>query len=145
MMMVVLRTTPYLLVSWEIMAASSYFLVIFENERQENRRAAFLYLVVAHVGAIRHPSVLRSPGRFATKSESFLVIPRCLCAQPNYHRMGPLPPFFCHSSGSRRLASFHLHVWLPEAPSRCSLPSIGTDGGVMLRLPFTELSEVTST
>jgi len=36
--------------------------VIFENERQENRRAAFLYLVVAHVGAI---AILLSsdPGR----------------------------------------------------------------------------------
>src|SRR5574337_1139163 len=41
----------FFLIAWELMAASSYFLVLFEDERIENRRAAFLYLVVAHVGA----------------------------------------------------------------------------------------------
>ena len=50
------------------MAASSYFLVMFEDERIENRRAAFLYLVVAHVGAI---AILLSFGVMAGLATGF--------------------------------------------------------------------------
>jgi formate hydrogenlyase subunit 3/multisubunit Na+/H+ antiporter MnhD subunit len=53
MLLVVLADDAlFFLVAWEIMAVSSYFLVVFEDERVENRRAGFLYLVVAHVGAV---------------------------------------------------------------------------------------------
>jgi hydrogenase-4 component B len=53
MLLVTLADDAFIfLVAWEVMAGSSYFLVLFEDERAENRRAAFLYLVVAHVGAI---------------------------------------------------------------------------------------------
>src|SRR5512146_749290 len=41
----------FFLIACEMMAAASYLLVLFEDERIENRRAAFLYLFVAHVGA----------------------------------------------------------------------------------------------
>jgi len=53
MIMVVLANDAlFFLVAWEVMAVASYFLVVFEDERVENRRAGFLYLVVAHVGAV---------------------------------------------------------------------------------------------
>ncbi len=53
MLLVVLADDAlFFLVAWELMAAASYFLVMFEDERIENRRAAFLYIIVAHVGAI---------------------------------------------------------------------------------------------
>ncbi|MBI5237151.1 MAG: hydrogenase 4 subunit B, partial [Deltaproteobacteria bacterium] len=35
----------FFLISWELMAAASFFLVAFEDERTENRRAAFIYLL----------------------------------------------------------------------------------------------------
>ncbi|HAS54328.1 MAG TPA: hydrogenase 4 subunit B, partial [Nitrospiraceae bacterium] len=69
MLLVVLSDDAFLfLVSWEIMAASTYFLVLFEDERPENRRAAFLYLVVAHVGAI---AILLSFGIMAGLATGF--------------------------------------------------------------------------
>src|SRR5512136_1754550 len=53
MLLVIIADDAYLfLVAWELMAAASYFLVMYEDEHAENRRAAFIYLLVAHVGAI---------------------------------------------------------------------------------------------
>jgi formate hydrogenlyase subunit 3/multisubunit Na+/H+ antiporter MnhD subunit len=36
--------------SWELMSVASYFLVAFQHQHSENRRAAFLYLLMAVVG-----------------------------------------------------------------------------------------------
>ena len=58
----------FFLIAWEMMAAASYFLVLFEDEKVENRRAAFLYLVVAHVGAI---AILLSFGIMAGLATGF--------------------------------------------------------------------------
>ena len=38
------------LVAWEIMALASYFLVVFEHEREEVREAGWTYLVASHLG-----------------------------------------------------------------------------------------------
>ncbi|MGH8604635.1 MAG: hydrogenase 4 subunit B, partial [Gammaproteobacteria bacterium] len=36
----------------EVMAVSSYFLVTTEHHEEQNRRAGFIYLLMAHVGAV---------------------------------------------------------------------------------------------
>jgi formate hydrogenlyase subunit 3/multisubunit Na+/H+ antiporter MnhD subunit len=38
------------LISWELMSLVSYFLVVFESELSENRRAGTLYLIMTHIG-----------------------------------------------------------------------------------------------
>lgn len=40
----------FFFMAWEIMAVVSYFLVIFESEQEENRRAGLLYIIMTHVG-----------------------------------------------------------------------------------------------
>ena len=40
------------MVAWEAMALSSYFLVTTQHSLAEIRRAGFLYLLIAHIGAI---------------------------------------------------------------------------------------------
>jgi hydrogenase-4 component B len=40
------------MVAWEVMALSSYFLVTTDHKIPEIRRAGFLYLLIAHVGAV---------------------------------------------------------------------------------------------
>ncbi|HSD30562.1 MAG TPA: proton-conducting transporter membrane subunit [Gemmatimonadales bacterium] len=40
------------LVAWEVMAVLAYFLVIFESERAEVRRAGLVYLVATHAGTL---------------------------------------------------------------------------------------------
>jgi hydrogenase-4 component B len=40
------------MVSWELMSLASYFLVAYQHQHAANRRAAFLYLLMAHLGAL---------------------------------------------------------------------------------------------
>ena len=53
MLMVLVADDAYLfMVAWESMALASYFLVTTDHRIAEIRSAGFLYLIVAHVGAI---------------------------------------------------------------------------------------------
>ena len=40
------------MLAWEIMSLSSFFLVIYDYESAENRKAGYLYFVFSHVGAM---------------------------------------------------------------------------------------------
>ena len=54
MALVVMADDAYLfMVAWETMALSSYFLVTSQHRIPEIRRAGFLYLLIAHIGAVR--------------------------------------------------------------------------------------------
>jgi hydrogenase-4 component B len=51
MLMVVTSGHLFLfLIFWEIMSLVSYFLVIYENEKQEVQKAGILYLIMTHIG-----------------------------------------------------------------------------------------------
>ncbi|PIY05977.1 MAG: hydrogenase 4 subunit B, partial [Gallionellales bacterium CG_4_10_14_3_um_filter_54_96] len=53
MTLVILADDAYMfMVAWETMALSSYFLVTTDHNIPDTRRAGFLYLLIAHVGAI---------------------------------------------------------------------------------------------
>ena len=39
------------LIAWEVMALASYFLVVFEDEKEEARRAGRTYLIATHLSA----------------------------------------------------------------------------------------------
>ncbi|HEC07572.1 MAG TPA: hydrogenase 4 subunit B [Thiolapillus brandeum] len=56
------------MVAWEVMSLSSYFLVAFHHEHAANRSAAFLYLLMAHVGGL---AILLSYGILATFGHGF--------------------------------------------------------------------------
>lgn len=47
---VVARNAVLFLLAWETMAVSSFFLVMFEGERESVRRAGWTYLVATHIG-----------------------------------------------------------------------------------------------
>ncbi|MGR8935247.1 MAG: hydrogenase 4 subunit B [Gammaproteobacteria bacterium] len=42
----------FFMITWELMSLASYFLVAFQHEQASSRRAAFLYLLMAEIGAI---------------------------------------------------------------------------------------------
>src|SRR5204863_9530220 len=53
MAMVMIADDAYaFMVAWESMALASFFLVTTEHRIPEIRRAGFLYLLIAHIGAI---------------------------------------------------------------------------------------------
>lgn len=124
----------FFLVSWEIMAASSYFLVMFEDENPENRRAAFLYLVVAHVGAI---AILLSFGimaGLATGFESFdgytFDAMREAKLPTGWATLAFLLAFFGFAA---KAGVVPLHVWLPEAHPVAPSNVSALMSGVMLK------------
>jgi len=51
MFVVTAGNAVFFMLSWEAMSVSSFFLVVFQNEKQEARRAGWIYLVFTHVGA----------------------------------------------------------------------------------------------
>ena len=106
----------FFMISWELMAAASFFLVVFEDERAENRRAAFLYLLIAHVGAI---AILLSFGVMAGGAAGFESFSGYTFSAM---RGSKLPVFWAGAAFLLALFGFGakaglipMHVWLPEA------------------------------
>src|SRR3989337_4241352 len=106
----------FFLISWELMAIASYFLVMFEDELIENRRAAFLYLVVAHVGAI---AILLSFGvmaGLAADFESFKGYTFDAMREAKFPQVWASVAFLLAFFGfAAKAGVVPLHVWLPEA------------------------------
>jgi len=65
------------MIFWEMMSLSGYFLVVYQHQHAANRHAAFLYLLLAHVGALSYcfPSACSPP--------SAAVSPLTRCARPS--------------------------------------------------------------
>jgi len=69
MMLVVLADDAFLfMIAWELMSLSSYFLVMFHHEQAANRRAGFLYLLMAHIAGL---AILLGFGVLATFGDGF--------------------------------------------------------------------------
>ncbi len=135
MFMVVLADDAFFfLISWEVMAAASYFLVMFEDERTENRRAAFLYIVIAHIGAI---AILLSFGLmagFASGFESFngytFDAMRHASFPPHWAALTFFLAFFGFAA---KAGVIPLHVWLPEAHPVAPSNVSALMSGIMLK------------
>ncbi len=135
MVMVVLADDAlFFLISWEVMAAASYFLVMFEDERIENRRAAFLYIIVAHVGAI---AILLSFGimaGLATGFESFNGYTFDAMRQAEFPLKWATAAFLLAFFGfAAKAGVVPLHVWLPEAHPVAPSNVSALMSGVMLK------------
>ncbi len=135
MLMVVLADDAlFFLVSWEVMAAASYFLVMFEDELIENRRAAFLYMIVAHVGAI---AILLSFGIMAgltTGFESFSGYTFDAMRQAEFPLQWATAAFLLAFFGfAAKAGVVPLHVWLPEAHPVAPSNVSALMSGVMLK------------
>jgi hydrogenase-4 component B len=50
LLVVTVANAFYFLFFWELMTLTSYFLVIFEQEKKENLKAGYLYMLMAHAG-----------------------------------------------------------------------------------------------
>jgi len=133
MLMVLLADDAYaFMVAWECMALSSFFLVTTDHRHEEIRRAGFLYLLIAHIGAI---GILLSFGVMTGGvgggggDYSFAAM-----------RTQDLAPFWSSAAFLLALAGFGakaglvpLHVWLPEAHPAAPSPVSAMMSGVMLK------------
>jgi hydrogenase-4 component B len=126
------------MVAWESMAVTSYFLVTTQHRIPEIRRAGFLYLLIAHLGAI---GILLSFGvlqggswqftfdamRSATLSEGWASAAFLLAVLGFGAKAGLVP----------------MHVWLPEAHPAAPSPVSALMSGVMLKMAVYGVLRVT--
>ncbi|MHB1021246.1 MAG: hydrogenase 4 subunit B [Acidobacteriaceae bacterium] len=129
MAMVILADDAYLfMVAWETMALCSYFLVTSQHRIPEIRRAGFLYLIMAHVGAI---CILLCFGVLQGGKWLFTF---------DAMRGATLTPFWATTAFLLALLGFGakaglvpLHVWLPEAHPAAPSPVSAMMSGIMLK------------
>ncbi len=134
----------FFLISWELMAAASYFLVMFEDENVENRRAAFLYLVVAHVGAI---AILLSFGvmaGIATGFKGFDGYTFDAIRETRFPTGWATAAFLLAFFGfAAKAGMIPLHIWLPEAHPVAPSNVSALMSGVMLKTAIYGIVRVT--
>jgi formate hydrogenlyase subunit 3/multisubunit Na+/H+ antiporter MnhD subunit len=145
MLLVVLADDAFFfLIAWELMAASSYFLVMYEDEKAENRRAAYLYLVVAHVGAI---AILLSFGVMAGLAngfESFQGYTFASMRATTYPLGWATAAFLLALFGfAAKAGVIPLHVWLPEAHPVAPSNVSALMSGVMLKTSIYGIIRIT--
>ena len=129
MAFVILADDAYLfMVAWETMALSSYFLVITDHKLPANRSAGFLYLLIAHLGAI---SILLCFGVMnGGHGDYTFEALRAARLTPQWSSVAFLLAFFGFGA---KAGMIPLHAWLPEAHPAAPSPVSALMSGVMLK------------
>jgi hydrogenase-4 component B len=119
----------FFVIAWELMSVASYFLVTWQHEHSANRRAGFIYLLMAEVGAI---ALILAFGVLAGFSGglTFAAI-----------RSAELTPLWASIAFSLALLGYGMkaglvpiHVWLPEAHPVAPSHISALMSGVMLKV-----------
>ena len=126
------------MVAWETMALSSYFLVTTDHRIPEIRRAGFLYLLIAHIGAI---GILLCFGVLQGGSGDYTFAGmRSVRLSESWASIAFLLALFGFGA---KAGLVPLHVWLPEAHPAAPSPVSALMSGVMLKTAIYGLLRVT--
>jgi formate hydrogenlyase subunit 3/multisubunit Na+/H+ antiporter MnhD subunit len=123
-----LRDGTAFLIAWELMAVSSFMLILFEAEKRTTLKTAVNYLIQMHVGL-----VLLIIGFLlaedATGQFGFEGLQTYFSSHPN------APLFFLFFAGFAVKAGFiPFHTWLPEAHPAAPSHVSGVMSGVMIKM-----------
>ena len=129
MALIMLADDAYVfMVMWELMALSSFFLVTANHTIPEIRRAGYLYLLIAHIGAL---AILLCFGVLQANTGDYTFANM---------RAQELTPFWASVAFVLALFGFGakagivpLHIWLPEAHPAAPSPVSALMSGVMLK------------
>lgn len=139
MLLVLLADDAFVfMVAWELMSVSSYFLVTYQHQNASNRRAGFLYLLMAHVGAL---AILLGFGVLAGSGGGYTF---------EAMRTAPLTPLWASIAFALAFFGFGmkagvvpLHAWLPEAHPVAPSHISALMSGVMLKVAIYGFIRVT--
>ena len=126
------------MVAWETMALASFFLVTTDHRKAEIRRAGYLYLLIAHVGAIAILlcfGVLQGGRGDYTFDGMRNVLLGGVWASVAF--------FLALAGFGAKAGLLPLHVWLPEAHPAAPSPVSAMMSGVMLKTAVYGLVRVT--
>ncbi|MBI3430164.1 MAG: hydrogenase 4 subunit B [Actinobacteria bacterium] len=117
------------MLAWESMALSSYFLVTANHRIPKIRAAGFLYLCIAHIGAI---AILLSFGILQANTGDYTFANM---------RLQEISPFWASAAFLFAIFGFGakagilpLHIWLPEAHPAAPSPVSALMSGVMIKM-----------
>jgi len=128
LMVVMIRDGLAFLIVWEIMALSSFFLVIFDAEERSIMKTGISYLIQMHVGMF-FILVAFLVIQDATGKMSFDALGEYFTTNRN------LPLFLLFFVGFAIKAGFiPLHTWLPEAHPAAPSHVSGVMSGVMIKM-----------
>lgn len=126
------------MVAWESMALASYFLVTANHRMPKIRAAGFLYLLIAHIGAI---AILLCFGVLQANTGDYTFANmRLQDVSPFWASVAFLLAVFGFGAKAGVLP---LHVWLPEAHPAAPSPVSALMSGVMIKMAVYGLLRVT--
>jgi len=130
MAMVVLADDAYVfMVMWETMAFSSFFLVLANHRIPEIRSAGYLYMLVAHVGAL---GILLCFGVLQANTGDYTFANmRAQHLEPFWASIAFVLAVFGFGAKAGLLP---LHAWLPDAHPAAPSPVSALMSGVMLKI-----------
>lgn len=129
-LVVVARTALLFLVAWEVMSVAAYFLLTFEQEKDEVRKAGWIYLIATHLGVafLFLALVLLARNADSLQFEAFPDMP-------------PLTPAWSGTIFVLVLVGFGakagfvpFHVWLPDAHPAAPSHVSALMSGVMIKM-----------
>ena len=116
------------LIVWEMMSLISYFLVIYEHEKPEVRKAGFIYIVMTHIGTgfilLSFLILAGASGSFSFESFSGAAIPPLL---------KDLVFLFALIGFGAKAGIVPLHIWLPYAHPAAPSNVSALMSGVMIK------------
>src|SRR5659263_49086 len=127
------------LIVWELMSVVSYFLVVYEHEKPETRKAGFIYIVMTHIGT---GFIMISFLIFVGTSGSFSFGTFAEAGKTMTPLLKDLAFIFALIGFGTKAGIVPLHIWLPyahpEAPSNVS----ALMSGVMIKIAIFMLIRV---
>ncbi len=116
------------LIVWELMSVISYFLVIYEHEKPETRKAGFIYIVMTHIGTgfiiLSFLILAGGSGSFNFDSMNAVSMPPLL---------KDLAFLFALIGFGAKAGIVPLHIWLPYAHPAAPSNVSALMSGVMIK------------
>ncbi|MFH0900139.1 MAG: proton-conducting transporter membrane subunit, partial [Pseudomonadota bacterium] len=127
--LVIARDGVVFLIAWEVMSLASFFLVTFEDDREDVRRAGMTYLVASHLGVV---FLLALFVLFASGTGSFDFDAFVSAGRPGWTGNAC---FLLALVGFGAKAGFWpTHVWLPDAHPAAPSHVSAVMSGVMIKM-----------
>jgi len=138
-LVVMVRHAFYFLVFWELMSLASYFLVIYEHEKPEARKAGFLYFVMTHIGTafIMFAFLLLFVNSGSFSFDVFHL--KAASLSPVWKN---LVFIFALIGFGTKAGMIPLHIWLPEAHPQAPSHVSALMSGVMIKTAIYALLRV---
>lgn len=138
-LLVISRHAMAFILGWEAMALSAFFLVATEDDKEESRKSAFVYIIATHIGTLTL-FALFTVWHQATGSFDLTPIASLTVSKPYLHAL-----FFLAFFGfGMKAGIMPLHFWLPGAHANAPSHVSAILSGIMLKMGIYGLVRILS-